>query len=61
MRKLVALLVLAAAAWWLLSQRRRAAVERVVVGYDDGTATVLEPGSAERELLLGTAAEALRA
>ena len=64
MRRLVAAgllaVVAAAAIWALLSVRRQPAAERVVVGYDDGTETVLEPGSRERELLVGAAAEALR-
>jgi len=64
MRRLVAVCLLAAVAsaavWAFLSVRRRPAAGRVVVGYDDGTKTVLEPGSRERELLVVAAAEALR-
>jgi hypothetical protein len=60
MRRLLALGVLAAAVWGLLSMRRRPAARRVVVGYDDGTESVLAPGSAEHESLVGAAGEALR-
>ena len=63
MRRLVAIgalaVVAAAAVRALLSVRRRPAPERVVVGYDDGTETVLELGAPERTLLVGAAAEAL--
>jgi hypothetical protein len=64
MRRLAALCLLAAAAVVavraLLSVRRRPPPERVVIGYDDGTETILEPGSRDHELLVGAAAEAVR-
>jgi len=60
MRKLVVLGLLAALAWWLVSSRRTPPAPRVAVGFDDGTERTLEPGSPERELLLGAALEALR-
>jgi len=59
MRRLLRVGVLAVIAWAVLS-RRRPVEPRVVVGYDDGTEAALEPGSPERELLVGAAAEALR-
>jgi hypothetical protein len=61
MRRLVGLAALLALAVWL---RRRlggpeAPQEQVTVGYADGSASMLDVGSPERELLLATAADAL--
>ena len=60
MRRFLGIGILAAILWRLLSSRRRPVEPRVVVGYDDGTEDALEPGSPERELLVGAASEALR-
>ncbi len=61
MRKLLALAAAGTIAWRFLARRRQPAAPRVVVGYDDGSTVVLEPGSPERELLVDAANEALRA
>jgi hypothetical protein len=57
MRRLLRLLALGGLVAWLL--RRRAAArtraEGVTIGFADGTSTVLEDGSPERELLIAAA------
>jgi hypothetical protein len=59
-RKLLVLAGLAAAAWWFLTRHRPAPL-RVVVGYADGSAIELPDGSLERERLVVSARDALRA
>jgi hypothetical protein len=50
---------LAAAAWWLINRRRGAAdASGVTIGYADGSAVTLEPGSAELDRLVQVAAGA---
>ena len=61
MRRALRAAALGALALWVASKLRRdarSAGERVTIGYADGSATTLEVGSPERELLLATAAEA---
>ena len=58
MRRAFRLAALGALALWLASKLRRenqSAGGRVTIGYADGSATSLEVGSPERELLLATA------
>jgi len=61
MRKLLTLAAVGALVWRFLARRRQHDAPRVVVvGYDDGSTVLLEPGSPERELLVDAAGEALR-
>jgi hypothetical protein len=57
-RKAVVLLVLAI---WVARRLRRDATHagKVSIGFTDGSSTVLDVGSPERELLLATAADAV--
>jgi hypothetical protein len=59
-RRLLALIAAGAVVWRVVTRRPAHIAPRVVVGYDDGSTTVLEPGSPERELLVDAANEALR-
>jgi hypothetical protein len=60
MRKLVFLALLGLAAWWFLS-RRRTPTSEATIGYDDGSALVLEEDALELDGLVAAAREALRA
>jgi hypothetical protein len=61
MRKILALLLLAGlAGWWLLS-RRRVSPREATIGYDDGSALVLDEETPELDGLVAAAREALRA
>lgn len=60
MRKLVLLALVAFGVWWLLS-RRRASAREATVGYEDGSAIVLEEGAFELDGLVLAAREALGA
>jgi hypothetical protein len=60
MRRLLRLAVAAAIVTWLVRRRQsvaRSRAERVTIGFADGSATALEVGSPERELLVAAAAE----
>jgi hypothetical protein len=59
-RRLLLLALAGLGAWWLLS-RRRGPVREATVGFDDGSAVVLEEGSVDLEALVGPARDALRA
>jgi hypothetical protein len=61
MRRALRVLTLGGLVVWLLRRRASAAAhaaEGVTIGFDDGTSTVLEIGSPERELLIAAAGDA---
>jgi hypothetical protein len=60
MRKLVFLALVGLAAWWFLS-RRRSPTREATIGYEDGSALVLEEDAPELERLEAAAREAVRA
>lgn len=60
MRKLLFLALLGFGVWWLLS-KRRASTREATVGYEDGSAIVLEEGAFELEGLVLAARQALQA
>lgn len=55
MRRLARLGIVAALAWWLWRRRRAESTGAVTVGYEDGSALRLEPGSPELDRLLAIA------
>jgi hypothetical protein len=62
MRRAAGLAALGGLVLWLARRARRRSAEHgelVSVGFTDGSATTLEVGSPERELLMALAAEAL--
>ena len=60
MRKLLLLVVLAGAVRWALGRRRTSPLERVAVGYADGSALELASGAPELDRMLLIARGALR-
>ncbi|HEY7381599.1 MAG TPA: hypothetical protein VH572_10335 [Gaiella sp.] len=60
MRKLLLLTALATLAWRLWRRSRDAGeLERAIVGYEDGSSLVLDPGTPEHERVVAVAREAL--
>lgn len=59
MRRLLILGLLGLLGWWALS-RRRGPDGRIVVGYEDGSAVDVPPGTDTWERIRAHAAEALR-
>ena len=60
MRRLALLALIGAVAWWFVGRRRCEPEESATIGYADGSAVTLDPGSPELDGLLQIAAEALR-
>ena len=58
MRRLLSLAAIGGFIWWLLSRRRVAAHASVTIGYADGSAVTLDPGSPELDRLVQIAAAA---
>jgi hypothetical protein len=58
MRRLLALALAGGAAWWFFVRRRDSGRPSVTIGYTDGSAVTLDPGSPELDRLLRIAAEA---
>ena len=59
MRRLLWLGTLAGLAWWFIGRRRAEELgQRATIGYADGSAVTLDPGSPELDRLLQIAAEA---
>ena len=60
MRKLLSLAVIGGIVYWFLNRRGAGKERSATIGYADGSAVTLEPGSSELDRLVQIASEALR-